>query len=58
MNMMSLFTNYPKFSVDDIKKQNLVIKPHYDKYNKQNDIKATECFLNLLSSELCKDIMA
>ena len=30
----------------------------YDKYDKQNGIKATKCLLNSLNSELCKDIMA
>ena len=58
MNMMSLFTNYLKFLVEDIKKQNLVIGAQYDKYDKQNDMEATKCFLNSLNSELCKDIMA
>ena len=56
--MISLFTNYPKFLVEDIRKQNLVIEAQYDKYDKQNDIEDTESFLNSLNSELCKDIMA
>ena len=56
--MMSLFTNYPKFSVKDIKKQNAVFGSLYDKYNKQNDIEATECLPNSLNSELCKDVMS
>ena len=57
-NMMSLFTNYPKFLVKDIKKQNITFGSLYDKYNKQNDIEATKCLLNSLNSKLCKDIMA
>ena len=31
MNMMSLFTNYPKFLAEDIKKQNIVFGSLYDK---------------------------
>ena len=57
--MMSLFTNYPKFSLEGIKDQNdNIFSGMYDEYDKQNDIEATECLLNSLDSELCKDIMA
>ena len=57
--MISLFTNYQKFSVKEVKKQNdQLYNRQYNEYNKQNSKEAIECFLDLLNAELCKDVMA
>ena len=51
--MISLFTNYPKFSVKEVKKQNLTYDFMYNAYNKQNYKEVIKCFLNLLKIPNC-----
>ena len=56
--MISVLTNYQKFSVTEIKDQNILIGPRCDKYIEQNDKDAIISFLNSLNDELHQDIWA
>ena len=56
--MISLFSEYPKLTAEEVKIQNIIYSTSYDEYDKQNDKEAIECFLNSINEELCKDILA
>ena len=54
--MLSVFTNYPKFSMEEIKLQNEIYVAECDEFDKQNDKEAIICFLNCLDDQLHQDI--
>ena len=54
--MIAVVADYPKLTVEEVKKQNNNMYNHvHDKYNKEYDKEAIKCFLNSLNKELCKD---
>ena len=56
--MISLYTNYPKFLVKEVKDQNVLLyDAQYNEYIEQNHKEAMQCFLNSHNMELCKNIM-
>ena len=54
--MLSVITNYPRFSMDNIMLQNIAHRGRYDEYDKQNDSEAIACLLNSLDDEPHQDI--
>ena len=55
-DMISLFTDYPKFWVEEVKKQNQNL--YNGRYDKQNNKEGIKCLLSSPNKELCKNKMA
>ena len=57
--MYSVIVDYPRFSVEGVKKQwDDTYKAEYDSYNQQNDYSAKQCFFSSLEESLHKNILA